>query len=64
MKKRLLAVVLGFVILTPTYLWVYRSGMSDGVARYKRSPQFELTLQCMYSFGMTDGCTHPSLCVR
>jgi len=62
MKRLLAAVFLGFIVLAPTYLWVYCSGMRDGVARYKESPQFELTLQSMYSFGVTDGCTHPSLC--
>jgi hypothetical protein len=64
MKRLLLAVFLGFIVLAPTYVWVYSAGMSDGVARYKRSPQFELTLKSMYMFGIMDACEHRELCGR
>lgn len=64
MRRLLLAVLFGFFVLAPTYLYVYDAGMSDGVVRYKRSPQFELTLKSMYSFGVIDGCSHRGACGR
>lgn len=54
MKRYLAAVLLTSAILFPLFWYVYQKGMEDGVARYKRSKQFELTLQSMYRFGLAD----------
>ena len=62
MRRIILAVLLGFFVLAPTYLYVYSMGMVAGVARYKRSKQFQLTLYSMYRMGLMDGCTDDEAC--
>lgn len=62
MRQFGLAVLFGFFVLAPTYLYVYSVGMSDGVAHYKKSQQFALTLKSMYTFGVIDACIEPSTC--
>lgn len=54
MKRYLAAVFLTAAILFPLFWYVYQRGAEDGVARYKRSKQFEMTLQSMYRFGLLD----------
>ena len=57
MRRLLLAILLGFFVLAPTYLYVYSAGMNDGVARYQVSKKFRLVLLSMYMFGARDACT-------
>lgn len=54
MKRYIVAALLTAGILFPLFGYVYQKGMEDGVTRYKRSKQFELTLQSMYRFGLAD----------
>lgn len=54
MKRYLAAAFLTSVILFPLFWYVYQKGAEDGVVRYKRSKQFEMTLQSMYRFGLAD----------
>lgn len=54
MKQYLLASLGIAAILLPLFWYVYSKGMEDGVARYKRSKNFEMTLQSMYRFGLAD----------
>lgn len=54
MKRYIKAMFLLAPILFPLFLYVYMKGMEDGVTRYKHSKQFEMTLQSMYRFGLTD----------
>ncbi len=35
--------------------YMYAKGAVDGVARYKNSHQFQLTLDSMYRYGLDDG---------
>ena len=51
MKRYLLAAFLTALILFPLFWYVYAKGVEDGVAHYKRSRQFELTLQSMFQQG-------------
>lgn len=53
-KRYLAATLLTSAILFPLFWYVYQKGVKDGVARYKRSKQFEMTLQSMYRFGSLD----------
>lgn len=52
MKRYIAAGLLTAAILFPLFWYVYSKGMEDGVTRYKRSKQFELTLQSMFRFGL------------
>lgn len=54
MKRYLTAALLTSAILFPLFWYVYQKGAEDGVVRYKRSKQFEMTLQSMYRFGLLD----------
>lgn len=54
MKRYILAGLGIAAILFPLFWYVYSKGMEDGVARYKRSKQFQLTLDSMYRFGLVD----------
>lgn len=62
MRGFIAAIVVGFLILAPTYLYVYNQGAIDGVARYQRSERFKKTLFSMYRFGLMDGCTDDRIC--
>lgn len=55
MKRYLLASLGIAAILFPLFWYVYSKGMEDGVTRYKRSKNFELTLQSMFLYGLGDG---------
>jgi hypothetical protein len=61
-KEFLVTALAVAVILFPLSWKVYTQGVADGVARYKRSRQFMLTLESMYRFGVADGCTDDHLC--
>lgn len=50
------------IILCPLMWHVYSRGMVDGVAHYKKSKQFRLTLFSMYRYGVSDGCTDDHIC--
>lgn len=56
------AIIFGSLVLLPLAWCLYSRGMQDGVEHYKRSRQFQLTLQSMYRFGVADGCTDDHLC--
>lgn len=66
MKRYITAGLLTAAILFPLFAYTYKQGMNDGVARYKRSKNFELTLQSMYFFGrgdaVVDCCNHDIIC--
>lgn len=54
--RRLFALSLGIsLVLFPIMCYTYVRGCQDGIARYKKSKQFELTLYSMYKFGFIDG---------
>ncbi len=48
------------VILWPLFAYTYHRGQIDGVARYKHSKQFYITLGSMYHYGTKDGCENIS----
>lgn len=52
MKRYIAAAFLTAAILFPLFGYVYHKGMEDGVARYKRSKNFEMALQSMFKFGL------------
>lgn len=54
MKQRILAAIATAAILFPLFGYVYLQGRADGVADYKRSKSFQLTLDSMYRFGQLD----------
>lgn len=54
MKHYIKAGLLTAAILFPLFWYVYQKGMEDGVARYKRSAQFQLTLDSMFNFGLQE----------
>lgn len=54
-KRYVVAGLLTAAVLFPLFWYVYARGLEDGVARYKRSKQFELTLQSAAYFGLGDG---------
>lgn len=54
MKRYVLASLGIAAILFPLFWYVYSKGMEDGVARYRHSKQFQLTLDSMYRFGLGD----------
>jgi hypothetical protein len=58
MKRFLFGVIFGIIILSPTYLYVYSKGMVDGVAHYRRSDNFKLTLFSMFVAGVHEACRH------
>lgn len=41
--------------LLPLFYYMYNKGCGDGVARYRKSRQFEMTLESQYRFGWNDG---------
>jgi len=55
MKHYISAGLLTALILFPLFDYTYVKGCQDGVARYKRSKNFMLTLYSMYMFGVRDG---------
>ena len=62
MKRFILGVIFGVIILSPTYLYVYSKGMVDGVTYYKHSIKFKLTLFSMFVAGVHEACRHPYTC--
>jgi len=55
MKRYISAGLLTALILFPLFSYTYVKGCQDGIARYKRSKNFMLTLYSMYRFGVQDG---------
>ena len=45
---RILVLMIGFLVLGSS---MYNRGLADGVARYKQSNEFALTLESQYHFG-------------
>jgi hypothetical protein len=62
MRERLKIGLLLAAILVPLFAYTYHRGEVDGVAHYKQSKQFALTLDSMYRFGLMDGCTNDEIC--
>lgn len=62
MRRIILGVLVGFVVLSPTYLYTYGKGMADGVTYYKHSIKFKLTLLSMFVEGVHEACRHPYGC--
>ena len=64
MKRFIAAAALTSLVLFPLFGYVYFQGMIDGVARYRGSRQFQLTLFSMYRFGVLDACADHDLCQK
>lgn len=55
MKRYIVAGLYLSIILFPLFCYTYVKGMADGVARYKTSKNFYMTLYSMYRYGVIDG---------
>lgn len=55
MKRYFKAFLAISATLLPLFGYVYAKGREDGVAAYKQSRSFQLTLDSMYRFGLLDG---------
>lgn len=56
--KKTLGLTLGSLLIITLFgdeIYLYNKGIHDGVARYKRSQEFQLTLKSAYHFGYMDG---------
>lgn len=62
LRQLILLAVSVAAVLLPLDWYVYWRGGRDEVARYKRSRQFQMTLDSMYRFGLMDGCTDDEKC--
>ena len=61
--RRFISAGLGVsLVLLPLMCYTYAKGCEDGVAQYKRSQNFVMTLFSMYVFGVQDACLHPHTC--
>lgn len=62
MRRFIVASLLVSLVLFPLFGYTYLKGCQDGIARYKQSKNFMLTLYSMYLFGVGDGCKGGSIC--
>jgi hypothetical protein len=61
-RRLVVAGLLVALIVFPLSAYVFLKGMEYGVARYKSSTQFKMTLFSIYTMGFWDACDHPKLC--
>jgi len=64
MRRFVAASFLSTLVLFPLFGYVYVRGEIDGIARYRDSRQFALTLLSMYQYGVWDACKDRHLCGR
>ena len=62
MRRFVMAGLLASFVLFPLFAYTYMRGWKDGVAHYRRSDEFAMTLESMYRFGLIDGCTDDEIC--
>jgi hypothetical protein len=55
MKRFIFASFATMAILFPLFGYVYIRGSEDGIAYYKQSKGFRMTLDRMYRYGFDDG---------
>jgi len=53
--KTAIALIGLILVLLSTNLYLYNRGLMDGKIRYQHSHNMQLTLDCMYKFGLHDG---------